>query len=88
MSFEVFVMIVMALLSAAIFLLYRMITNDQRNYLSAFNNIGASLNSCMNALDSCMNVIESVVIPLKEKLDADSVELMQHEGDTDESREV
>ncbi len=71
MTFEVFIMTVGALLSVAIFLLYRMITNDQRHYLSAFNNINAALNSCMDAIDSYGDVIEGVVIPLKDKLDAE-----------------
>jgi hypothetical protein len=72
MTFEVFAMIVMALLATAIFMLYRMIGNDQKHYISAFNNINAALNSCMDALDSYGDVIESVVMPLKKKLDTDS----------------
>jgi hypothetical protein len=88
MTFEVFAMIVMALLATAIFMLYRMIGNDQKHYISAFNNINAALNSCMDALDSYGDVIESVVIPLKKKLDADSTTPDDHEGDTDGSSKV
>lgn len=95
MTFEVFVMIVMALLATAIFMLYRMAKTDQQYYVAAIDSLNAALNSCIDAIednghtiDSYGNIIESVVIPLKKKLDADSTTPDDHEGDTDGSSKV
>jgi len=88
MSFEVFVMIVMAIEAIAIFMLYRMMGNDQKHYISAFNNINSALNDCMDAIDCYGDIVDGILTPLKEKLDADSThQIIMNETPMEEYKE-